>query len=153
MLHILWLIIKWILILLGILIGLIFLILLLLLFCPIRYSCLLYTSIIGDGTCDQCHMHRRNKSVTLADRGLHHKCIRRIFIKGKATGFIGIQRKRPIKEQILCSTFQSISSQTKAHICKCTITGMCKCGIKILLSMYCTCLLYTSLSGVSGNAK
>lgn len=37
MLHILWLIIKWILILLGILIGLIFLILLLLLFCPIRY--------------------------------------------------------------------------------------------------------------------
>lgn len=38
MLHILWLIIKWILILLGILIGLIFLILLLLLFCPIRYK-------------------------------------------------------------------------------------------------------------------
>ena len=37
MLHILWLIIKWILILLGILIGLIFLIMLLLLFCPIRY--------------------------------------------------------------------------------------------------------------------
>lgn len=37
MLHILWLIIKWILILLGILIGLIFLILLILLFCPIRY--------------------------------------------------------------------------------------------------------------------
>ena len=37
MLHILWLIIKWILILLGILIGLILLILLLLLFCPIRY--------------------------------------------------------------------------------------------------------------------
>ena len=38
MLHILWLIIKWILILLGILIGLIFLILLLLLFCPIRFA-------------------------------------------------------------------------------------------------------------------
>ena len=95
-------------------------------------------SLIGDGTCEQCHMHRRNKSVTLADRGLHHKCVRRIIIQGKATGFIGIQRKRPIKEQILCSTFQSISSQTKAHICKCTITGMCKCGIKILLSMYCT---------------
>ena len=37
MLHILWLIIKWILILLGILIGLILMILLLLLFCPIRY--------------------------------------------------------------------------------------------------------------------
>lgn len=37
MLHILWLIIKWILILLGILIGLALLILLLLLFCPVRY--------------------------------------------------------------------------------------------------------------------
>lgn len=38
MLHILWLIIKWILILLGILAGLILLILLLLLFCPVRYK-------------------------------------------------------------------------------------------------------------------
>lgn len=38
MLHILWLIIKWILILLGILVGLILLIILLLLFCPVRYK-------------------------------------------------------------------------------------------------------------------
>lgn len=38
MLHILWLIIKWILILLGILAGLILLLLLLLLFCPVRYK-------------------------------------------------------------------------------------------------------------------
>ena len=37
MLHILWLIIKFILILLGIIAGLIFLVLLLLLFCPVRY--------------------------------------------------------------------------------------------------------------------
>lgn len=37
MLHILWLIIKWILILLGILLGLIVVILMLFLFCPVRY--------------------------------------------------------------------------------------------------------------------
>ncbi len=37
MLHILWLVIKWILILLGILLGLLLLILLLVLFCPVRY--------------------------------------------------------------------------------------------------------------------
>ena len=37
MLHILWLILKWILILLGILIGLVLLLLLLILFCPVRY--------------------------------------------------------------------------------------------------------------------
>ena len=47
MLHILWLIIKWILILLGILIGLILMILLLLLFCPIRYN--FCTGILGAG--------------------------------------------------------------------------------------------------------
>lgn len=38
MLHILWLIIKWILILLGILLGLIVMILMLFLFCPVRYK-------------------------------------------------------------------------------------------------------------------
>lgn len=51
MLHILWVLIKWILILLGILLGLVFLVILLILFCPVRYRisavkeecCLKYT--------------------------------------------------------------------------------------------------------------
>ena len=78
-------------------------------------------------------MHRRHKSIALSNGSLHDQRSYGICIKGKAAGSVGVQRQTLVKQKILRSLAKRRTPKTNSNICKCTVTGICKCRIEILL--------------------
>ena len=89
-------------------------------------------------------MHRRHKSIALSNGSLHDQRSYGICIKGKAAGSVGVQRQTLIKQKILCSLAKRCTPKTNSNICKCTVAGICKCRIEILLPV--NCIVITAVS-------
>lgn len=79
----------------------------------------------------------RHKSIALSNGSLHDQRRYGICIKGKAAGSVGVQRQTLVKQKILRSLAKRRTPKTNSNICKCTVTGICKCRIEILLPVNC----------------